>query len=342
MRGRRLPIGFLVAGLAATAPAAAQQPWDGARPDADAPWGVGVDRLGERGRLTVGYRYVRVWQREYRVEDQPVTTDSVLVTYPEAADNRTRQAHEFLLRFAPSDRLSLSATIPVHSLEADNRTDVGGTFVTSASGMGDVSVDALFRALAWNRQQLLVLARVTLPTGAIDATDATPAGGAATALPYPMQVGAGSADVRPGITYLGQNNSASWGAQFQMTLRLGDNDRGYHWGNGGIFTAWLAGRWADWISSSLRVEFRRFAQIQGEDASLDPAVTPEADRLYHGGTQVDGMIGTNVRIPGGFLGGARIGVEATLPMYLSLHGPQLRDRSTVTVGIRYGFRLFGT
>jgi hypothetical protein len=87
----------------------------------------------------------------------------------------------------------------------------------------------------------------------------------------------------------------------------------------------------------MRVEFRRSARIQGEDAGLDPAVTPEADRLNHGGTQVDGLIGTNVRIPGG----VRIGVEATLPMYLSLYGPQLRDRSIVTVGARYGFRLFG-
>ena len=339
MRGTTIALAVL--GLTATAPLAAQQAWDGTRPDADAPYGVAADRLAERGHLTLGYRYVRAYQRAYRVEDHPVTTDSVLLTYPEAADQRTRQTHEFLLRFAASDRLSVSATVPVHSFEADNRTAAGGTFVTAASGMGDVSVDAAFRALAWNRQQLLLLARATLPTGAIDVTDATPAGGAATLLPYPMQLGAGSADLRPGITYLGQNNSVSWGAQFQMTLRLGDNDRGYHWGNGGMFTAWLAGRWADWISSSMRVEFRRFARIQGEDAGLDPAVTPEADRLNHGGTQVDGMIGTHVRVPGGFLGGARIGVEATLPMYVSLYGPQLRDRSIVTVGARYGFRLFG-
>jgi hypothetical protein len=156
-----------------------------------------------------------------------------------------------------------------------------------------------------------------------------------------MQLGGGSADFRPGLTYLGQNNSVSWGAQFQMTLRLGDNDRGYHWGNGGMFTVWLAGRWADWISSSMRVEFRRHQVIQGADADLDPAVTPEADPLNHGGTQADGMLGTNVRIPGGFLRGTSIGVELTLPMYLSLHGPQLRDRGSVTIGARYGFRLFG-
>lgn len=341
MRGTRLPIAVLAAGITAIAPAAAQQVWDGARPDADAPFGVAMDRLGEKGQLTLGYRYVRLTQREYRVDDQPVATDTVLLTYPEAADRRVRETHEFLLRFAPSDRLTLSATVPLHSYETDNRTDAGGDFVTTASGMGDVSADVLYRALAWNRQQLLLTARATLPTGAIDVSDATPAGGATTLLPYPMQLGAGSADFRPGVAYLGQNNSASWGLQFQMTLRMGDNDRGYHWGNGGMLTAWLAGRWADWISSSMRVEFRRSQVIQGEDAGLDPSVTPEADRLNQGGTQADGMLGTNVRIPGGFLRGTRIGVELTLPMYMSLHGPQLRDRGTVTVGARYGFRLFG-
>jgi len=28
-------------------------------------------------------------------------------------------------------------------------------------------------------------------------------------------------------------------------------------------------------------------------------------------------------------------------MYMSLNGPQLRDRGVVTVGVRYGFRLLG-
>jgi len=341
MRGTRLPIAVAVASIAATAPLAAQDLWDGTRPDADAPFGVAVDRLAQRGQLTLGYRYVRVTQREYRVEDQPVTTDSVLLTYPEAADRRTRETHELLLRFAPSDRLTFSATVPLHAFETDNRTDAGGTFGTSTSGMGDLSVDALYRVLAWNRQQLLVLARASVPTGAIDVTDATPAGGATTLLPYPMQPGTGSLDLRPGLAYLGQNNSVSWGLQFQMTFRTGDNDRGYRWGDGGLFTTWLSGRWADWISSSMRVEFRSYQRIQGEDAGLDPTVTPEADRLNHGGTQVDGMIGTNVRIPGGFLRGTSIGVELTLPMYVALNGPQLRDRGTVTVGARYGFRLLG-
>ncbi len=74
---------------------------------------------------------------------------------------------------------------------------------------------------------------------------------------------------------------------------------------------------------------------------MDPAVTPDADPLFHGGTQADGVVGTNIRIPGGFLRGARLGVEFTLPMYMSLNGPQLRDRGVVTVGVRYGFRLLG-
>ena len=177
MRGTRLTIALAVLGLTTTASLAAQQAWDGTRPDADAPYGVAVDRLAERGQLTLGYRYILAYQRAYRVEDHPVTTDSVLLTYPEAADQRTRQTHEFLLRFAPSDRLSFSATVPVHSFESDNRTDAGGTFVTAASGMGDVSVDAAFRALAWNRQQLLLLARATLPTGAIDVTERRPRAG---------------------------------------------------------------------------------------------------------------------------------------------------------------------
>lgn len=337
----RVPVLLAFVTLLAPPRAGAQEPWNPARPDSDAPFGVTADRLVEKGHLVVGYRFTRATLRGYRVEDHPVETDSVLLSYPEAADRRTRETHEFSVRVAPSRRLTLSATVPLMSLETEHKTAGGQPFATSASGLGDVSADVLFEALGWSRQQLLLLFRASLPTGAIDVTDATPAGGAATLLPYPMQLGTGTVDLRPGVAYVGQNNSASWGVQLQMMFRLGDNDRGYHWGNGGMLTAWLAGRWADWISSSMRVEFRRSQTIQGADAGMDAAVTPEADPLLQGGTQADGMLGTNIRIPGGFLGGTRIGVEFTLPMYVSLHGPQLRDRGVVTVGARYGFRLFG-
>jgi len=337
----RIAILIACAGPVMLLPAAAQTPWNPDRPDADAPLGVAMGRLVEAGHLTVGYRYRRVTMRAYRIDDEPVETDSVLLSYPEAADRRTRETHEFALQLAPSRRLSLAATVPLHSYETTSRTAGGGTFVTAASGIGDVTADVMWEAVGWTGQQLVLLARASLPTGAIDATDATPAGGSTTVLPYPMQLGSGTVDVRPGIAYLGQNSSVSWGVQFQMLVHLGDNDRGYHWGNGGLLTAWLAGRWADWISSSMRVEFRRSSAIHGADSAMDPAVTPDADPLFHGGTQADGVVGTNIRIPGGFLRGARLGVEFTLPMYMSLNGPQLRDRGVVTVGVRYGFRLLG-
>jgi len=337
----RVAVLLACAGLATRFPAAAQGPWAPDRPDADAPLGVAMGRLVEAGHLTIGYRYARVTMRGYRVEDHPVETDSVLLAYPEAADRRTRETHEFAVQLAPSRRLSLAATVPLHSYETTSRTAGGATFVTAASGVGDVTADVMWEAVGWTGQQLVLLARASLPTGAIDAADATPAGGPSTLLPYPMQLGSGTVDLRPGIAYLGQNPSISWGVQLQMLMHLGDNDRGYHWGNGGMLTAWLAGRWTDWISSSMRVEFRRSQVIQGADGGMDPAVTPEADPLFHGGTQVDGLVGTNVRIPGGFLRGTRVAVELTLPMYLSLNGPQLRDRGVVTVGVRYGFRLLG-
>lgn len=44
-----------------------------------------------------------------------------------------------------------------------------------------------------------------------------------------MQLGSGTYDALPGITYLAQYGQFSWGAQATATIRLGGNDRDYNW-----------------------------------------------------------------------------------------------------------------
>ena len=46
---------------------------------------------------------------------------------------------------------------------------------------------------------------------------------------YGMQLGSGTWDFHPAITYLGQTENYSYGAQLGGILRIGDNDQGIPW-----------------------------------------------------------------------------------------------------------------
>ncbi len=95
---------------------------------------------------------------------------------------------------------------------------------------------------------------MSFPTGSIDKKDDTPMG-SNQQLPYPMQLGSGTFDLLPGITYLGQHNDISWGAQVSGVIRLGENDRDYRLGNRFDATAWGAYDWFNWVSTSSSMDW---------------------------------------------------------------------------------------
>ena len=78
----------------------------------------------------------------------------------------------------------------------------------------------------FDRHRVLVGAGISFPTGSIDKKDDTPAA-PDQQLPYPMQLGSGTFDLLPGLTYLGQAGKLGWGAEAMATLRLGENSNDY-------------------------------------------------------------------------------------------------------------------
>ncbi len=249
--------------------------------------------------------------------------------------------HMFGAMYAPSDRLTLMAMVPYVTIDMDHRTRMGGTFTTESGGIGDVKLSGLVRLFNRDRQAAHAHLGVGIPTGSIDEEDVTPASaGAEVRLPYPMQVGSGTWDLLPGITYLGQGDRFSWGAQAQGTVRLGENDHGYAFGNRALGTAWGAWRWSDWLSGSLRVEGQAWSDVGGADAALNPRMVPTADPDLRGGRRVDALLGVNFEVAEGRLHGQRLAVEFGRPLFQSLDGPQLETDWVLTLGWQYAWDAF--
>jgi hypothetical protein len=157
-------------------------------------------------------------------------------------------------------------------------------------------------------------------------------------LPYPMQLGTGTYDFLPGLTYRGEDGAISWGAQGRGEVRLNENHAQYTPGNEYAFTLWGAYAFSHSISASLRTEWLHELNIRGRDRSLDPAMVPTADSGRQADMRLDLLAGVNFAMPGDVLSGLRIAIEAGLPVYQRLDGPGLETDWIFTGGVQYAFK----
>lgn len=152
-----------------------------------------------------------------------------------------------------------------------------------------------------------------------------------------MQLGSGTFDAMPGLTYLGQSEDWSWGGQGIGTIRLGRNSAEYSLGDRLDVTAWGARKWSDWLSTSLRVSGHFWSNIDGADPELNPAMIPTADPDRRAGERVDLGLGVNLYCRKGALAGHRFAFEFEVPVFQDLDGPQLETDWLFTLGWQYPF-----
>jgi hypothetical protein len=311
--------------------------WIASRPDAHAPIGVMGDHTHHAGEWMVTYRYMTMNMNgnrdgSSRLNERDVFAEGFMVV----PTKMTMGMHMFGAMYAPIDSLTFMAMLPYLQISMEHVTRMGGKFSSESEGIGDLRLTGLYAVHRWNRQQLHFNAGIGFPTGSIDKKADTPAG-SNQKLPYPMQLGSGTFDLFPGITYLGQADNWSWGSQLEGTFRLGKNHEGYSLGNRVVATVWGARKCTDWLSASLRLNAQAWGNINGHDDDLNPAMVPTADPRRRGGEQMDLTFGVNLRGRAGLIKGHRLAIEAGTPIYQSLDGPQLEKRWLLTAGWQYGW-----
>ncbi len=314
--------------------------WNPGRPDSHAPIGVMGDHTHEKNEVMFSYRYMRMRMDGNRDGTDELSASEVLEDFRVTPLDMTTEMHMFGAMYAPLDDLTLSLMVPYISKTMDHRTRMGGEFTTESSGIGDLKLGGLYKVYDSNNQHIHLNAGLSFPTGSIDERDRTPAG-PNQPLPYPMQIGSGTYDLHPGITYLGQAGDWSWGAQGSGIIRLGENSRDYRLGHRLDLTGWGARRWNDSFSTSLRLKGSTIGDYDGADDRLNPALIPTADPDRRGGQRLDLGLGVNFLGQQGFIKGHRIGLELGLPIYQSLDGPQLQSDWMLTVGWQKAF-AFGS
>lgn len=297
-----------------------------------------TSHIHKAGEWMIGYRFVDMHMGHNHDGRNEVEIDDVLADYPIAPEGMDMEMHMFSAMYAATNDLTIMAMLPYRRLEMDHVNRMGTEFTTESEGLGDLMLMANWAVLRrqFDRHLLTVMGGISLPTGSIDKRDDTPAG-PRQILPYPMQLGSGTYDLLFGTSYVGTHSRMSWGAEARYTLRLGENDREYRFGNQVEVNAWFGRAWTNWISTSARIYGFSWEDVAGADPDLDPLMVPTADPNLRAGRRVIFLAGVELYAPNGPLQGQRLTFEVGVPVYKTVDGPQLQEDMRVGLGWQWSF-----
>ena len=297
-----------------------------------------VNVLGSHTHLKqgfmAGYRYMFMDMEDNLEGTRVASPSEVLKSYPVVHTRMTMEMHMVELMYAPSDSLTLMAMIPYDVKTMDHLFRDGTRNTDVSSGLGDVSFMGLVNLLGDPRGQghrLILNAGFTAPTGSIDE------GEGGKRFEYEMQLGSGTFDLEPGLTYLGESDTFAWGAQVLGTVRLGSNDHDYRLGDAYRLSAWTQLKVTDWFGPSVRLDWHAWKTIHGADPTLDPTRNPAFDATKQAGERLDFLAGLNFYLGKGPLKRNRFSLEGGVPLYQRLDGPNMGVNWLITVAWSYSF-----
>ncbi len=294
--------------------------------------------IHKKGEWMLGYRFMHMGMNGNVSGEHQISNAEVLDGYRVSPTSMTMDMHMASLMYAPTDDLTLMAMLPYHSNIMNHINRMGRKFTTRSEGIGDLKImaNAVAFRTRWDEHIVSLKAGLSIPTGSIDKRDDTPVGNNQK-LPYPMQLGSGTVDFLPGISYAGLSRDWGWGTQMLGTIRTGKNDNHYRLGDKLDASIWVSRIWENWFSTSIRMHGEWWGDIHGADPELNPRMVPTANPEIRGGERINMLFSAELYAPKGVLKGQHLGFEIGLPVYQSLDGPQLETDWTISAGWQWTF-----
>ena len=274
--------------------------------------------------------------------------------YMMSPTSMTMDMHMFMGMYGFTDTFTLMGMVHYLSNDMDMvmhmYTPVGGmppdtyagdmTGSMDTSGIGDIRFDGMFKLTdSWTGSVGL-----SVPTGSIDEKVTMDMAGTnilngmpmmnpgmPVQAPYMMQLGSGTYDLIPSVTYQTGAGDWTWGGQASYTYHIGENDNDYTVGDILELNGWGKYSVNKGLTLTSRLEILDWDKIDGQDPLINPMMSPAGDPNATGGTRADLLFG----ISGHFAEYHMISVEVGAPIFQDLNGPQLETDLIYSIGYQY-------
>lgn len=308
------------------------------RADSYAPIGIMAEHIHHKGEFMVSARsmFMRMNQNylgSRSVSDLRVQAEGFGIV-PRDMD---MQMHMFGAMYGLTDNLTLMGMVNLVELSMDHAfgpgLPVGNRFRTRSRGLGDASFGLISRL--WEDQDSILTGGLSLmlPTAELNKRDFVPPAGGVRRLPYPMQLGSGSWGISPTLTFKQYLPKWSYGFQATAQILFDDNSEGYRLGNRIEANAWVARPLTENFSTSLRLSYSDWGNIEGSDPLImGPVPTTRPD--LRGGSRLDLFAGLSYAFTDSH---ARLGLEVGKTLYQDLDGPQLGNDFSAQIGLQYSW-----
>ena len=335
----------------------------------NSPLGVMGNHAHQADEIMFSYRYGIMEMNGNLDGSTSVSTQDILARYDTAPTSMRMEMHMIGAMYAVSDSITLMAMLPLKRVEMiseerpveNDEMAMGGMQnmperrKALSSGAGDLKLSGVVPLwMAGDHSRTLKLnAGLSIPTGSIKETGGgmNMPGTMPMRMTYPMQMGSGTFDLLPGLTYIAEKNDWSWGAQANSVIRLGENGEDYSLGNRFQATAWYSRKLNNTLSASARIEGTSWGNIDGQDVAMDPMMSPTADADLRGGKRIDILFGLNLnfdetidRLNKAFDETAKkshetfnLAIEIGFPIHQDLDGPQMENDWRLITGLQLGF-----
>ncbi len=314
-----------------------------------APAGVMLSHVNGEKEWMLSYRFMNSAAEGLLSGSAKVDNNSVFNTYLMLPSQSQMNMHMFMVMYGVSSKLTLMTMFNYNDMamemamfsadqEHNHSADPSKNNVMQTSGIGDIKVQALYNVLTSKKQQLIVSMGASLPVGSIVLKGiSNDVAYANSRLPYAMQLGSGTVDLLPGLSYLYYTNKWAAGSQITGAVRTYNNSVGYHLGNEISVQGWMAYKWLKFLSTSVRAEFCAANKISGKDALLYDHYEPSANPDNYGGQRASVYIGSAWQINSGVFKNNSLSIEYGLPFYQNVNGIQSKITSNLYASWAFTF-----
>jgi len=313
---------------------------------AGAPAGVMfAHMLDQADQFMVGYRYMRSTTGPGYQQGTQAVDNSQVLCQNKACDmlstGMTMNMHMLEFMYAPADWLtlmlmpqfvdmSMNMSMPPMIGKGMNQGTMSvDTMRTwqSSGGFGDTSGYAMFKLWDEGDQHLHLTQGISAPTGSVNIRQEFQNPNNQLYYSYGMQLGSGTWDYKPSLTYTGKADDWFWGGQVSGSHRL-QQQNSYGWRLGDVFqsTAWGGYQFTNWLSTTVRGVYTGQGRMAGQWNQYyggNMAMTmPDNYTSNYGGSFGDVGFGLTMAIPSGRLAGNTLSFEWLQPVYTDYQGIQ--------------------